>query len=53
MTNDQRLKTILKFDVGADGFKKMVYVLAASALLVLIIGIYFINIVLKETRHMS
>ncbi len=53
MTKDQRLKTILKFDVGADGFKKMIYVLAAGALLVLTIGIYFINIIIKEARHLS
>lgn len=55
MTNndDKNLKTILKFDVGADGFQKMIYVLAACAVLVLITGIYFINLFLHEMRQMS
>ena len=36
------LRTLLKFDTGADGFMKMIYVLAATAVIVLIIGIYFL-----------
>ena len=36
------MRTILKFDTGADGFMKMIYILAATAILVLIAGIYFI-----------
>ena len=36
------MKTILKFDTGADGFMKMIYVLAIGAVGVLGIGIYFI-----------
>ena len=36
------MKTILKFDSGADGFMKMIYVLAATAVVVLILGIIFL-----------
>lgn len=36
------MKTILKFDTGADGFKFMIYVLAITAVIVLGAGIYFI-----------
>ena len=36
------MRTILKFDTGADGFMKMIYTLAVTALIVLTIGIYFI-----------
>ena len=36
------MRTILKFDTGADGFKKMIYVLAFTAILVLILGVYFL-----------
>ncbi len=35
-------KTVLKFDSGADGFKAMIYVLGFFAVLVLILGIYFL-----------
>jgi hypothetical protein len=54
MTNikDKDLKTILKFDVGADGFQKMMYVLGVGAFIVLITGIYFISLFLKEMRQM-
>ena len=38
-----RLRTLLKFDTGADGFMKMIYVLAATAVLVLVVGIYFLT----------
>lgn len=37
------MKTILKFDTGADGFQKMIYVLAFMAVVVLIAGIVFIK----------
>lgn len=37
-----KLKTILKFDTGADGFQKMIYVLAFMAMVVLVCGIYFV-----------
>ena len=36
------LKKIMKFDTGADGFLKMIYVLAGMAVLVLACGIYFL-----------
>ena len=36
------MRTILKFDTGADGFLKMIYVLAVTAVGVLVIGIYFL-----------
>ena len=38
----QKIRMILKFDTGADGFMKMIYVLAASAVVVLICGIIFL-----------
>ena len=37
------MRTILKFDTGADGFQKMIYVLAFMAAVVLIAGIIFIK----------
>jgi len=37
-----KMKELLKFDTGADGFKKMIWVLAFCAVFVLIAGIYFI-----------
>lgn len=36
------MRTILKFDTGADGFKKMIYVLAFAAAVVLIAGVVLI-----------
>ena len=47
------MKTILKFDTGADGFKKMMLVLAITATLVLIFGIYFISVMQKEIANIS
>lgn len=47
------MKTILKFDTGADGFKRMMIVLAVIALLLLIIGAFFIKIILKELANIS
>lgn len=41
------MKTILKFDSGASGFKKAIYVLALTAVLVLLLGISFILFVFK------
>ncbi len=39
------MKTILKFDTGANGFKLMIYVLAIAAGLVLFLGIAFLMFV--------
>lgn len=39
----EKLRMILKFDTGADGFKKMIYVLAFAAAAVLSVGIYFLT----------
>ena len=36
------MRTILKFDTGADGFMKMICVLAFLAGVVLLAGIYFL-----------
>lgn len=36
-------RMILKFDTGADGFLKMIYVLAGTAVIVLVVGIYFLS----------
>jgi hypothetical protein len=52
MTRTSKLKTIMKFDVGADGFQKMIYVLAGGAVVVLIAGCYFINLFLREMKQM-
>jgi len=38
------MKTVLKFDSGADGFQGMIYILAVTAIVVLIAGIYFLII---------
>ncbi len=38
----ERVKTILKFDTGADGFEKMICVLAMGAVVVLMCGTYFL-----------
>ena len=50
---DKSLRTILKFDTGADGFLKMITVLGIGAVIVLIVGIYFLNMVVKELRQIS
>ena len=47
------MRTILKFDTGADGFKKMMYVLAACALLIVIVGIYFLMTLQQDVRLME
>ncbi len=40
--SEQKLRMILKFDTGADGFMRMIYTLAVTAGLTLILGIYFL-----------
>ena len=47
------MKTILKFDTGADGFKKMIIVLGVAAVVVLGVGIYFLNTLINAIRPMS
>ncbi|MDO8674807.1 MAG: hypothetical protein Q7K71_01660 [Candidatus Omnitrophota bacterium] len=47
------MRTILKFDTGADGFKKMMIVLGVAALVVLGVGVYFLNMVMNEMRPIS
>jgi len=42
------MRMILKFDTGADGFKAMIYVLAVTAALVMILGIYFLIFTFRE-----
>ena len=49
---DKGLRTILKFDTGADGFLKMIAVLGVGAVIVLAVGVYFLNIVINEMRQM-
>ena len=43
----------MKFDVGADGFLKMILVLAIGAVIVLGAGIYFLTIVTKDLKGLS
>ncbi len=38
----KKLRMILKFDTGADGFLKMIWVLAACAIIVILTGTYFL-----------
>ncbi len=42
-----KLRMILKFDTGADGFLKMIRVLAIAAVIVLILGVYFLLFIFK------
>lgn len=49
---NKNLRMLLKFDVGADGFLKMIAVLTIGAMVVLISGIYFLNIITKEMEKM-
>ena len=44
----EKLRMILKFDTGADGFQKMIYVLAVAAVVVLASGIYFMLVEFKK-----
>ena len=48
----REMRTILKFDTGADGFKKMMVVLGVTAVVILAVGIYFITMVMNEMRQM-
>ncbi len=50
---ENNIRTILKFDVGADGFMKMIAVLAIAAVLTLIIGMIFLSIVVKDLKGIS
>ena len=52
-TTHDKIRMILKFDAGADGFLKMIAVLAVSAVIVLAIGIYFLKIVLQDLKDLS
>ena len=47
------MKTVLKFDTGADGFKKMMIVLAVTALILLSFGIYFVHLIHQELQKIS
>lgn len=47
------MKTILKFDTGADGFKRMIIVLAFVAIVLLFVGIYFLRLISSELTHIS
>ena len=49
----KKIRMILKFDTGADGFMKMIYVLAGSAVAILIIGTLFLMMVMKGLRQIS
>ena len=44
------MKTILKFDTGADGFMKMIYVLGITAVLILGAGVYFLITIFGVNR---
>ena len=47
------LKTVIKFDTGADGFLKMIIVLAVGAVIVLIVGVYFLFMFNQEMKVLS
>ena len=47
----QGIRMILKFDTGADGFLKMIYTLAITAGITLILGIYFLIYIFKDIVH--
>ena len=53
MNNSNKIRMILKFDTGADGFKKMMIVLAVTAVIVLLFGFYFINLIHQELQKIS
>ena len=50
---DTKLRTLLKFDTGADGFLKMIGVLAFGAVILLIVGFFFLNLVTKDLKILS
>ena len=47
--NYNNIRMILKFDTGADGFEKMICVLAVTAVGVLLAGIYFLIFVFTNS----
>ncbi len=47
----KKIRMILKFDTGADGFLKMIYVLAGFAVLTLFIGLYFLLFYFKGVQY--
>jgi hypothetical protein len=51
--NKDKIRMILKFDTGADGFQKMIIVLAVTAVIVLLLGLYFINLIHQELQKIS
>lgn len=53
MADESKIRMILKFDTGADGFLKMIAVLAVSAVVLLAIGIYFLSNVMQTMRQIS
>jgi hypothetical protein len=46
------MRTILKFDVGADGFLKMIGVLAVFAVVLLVVGFFFLSSVTHDLGQM-
>lgn len=49
----QKMKTILKFDTGADGFKRMCIVLGICAVALLIIGGLFLITLMNDLKSLS
>lgn len=49
--SSKKIRMILKFDTGADGFLKMIYVLAGFAVLTLFIGLYFLLFYFKGVQY--
>ena len=47
------MKTVLKFDTGADGFKRMMLLLGVLSLVILGIGVYFIIVVMKDLKAIT
>jgi ABC-type multidrug transport system permease subunit len=48
MNHPDKMRMILKFDTGADGFKKMILVLIVCALVVLGWGLYFLTVIYQQ-----
>ena len=44
-------RTVLKFDSGADGFQAMIYILGFFAVLVLVVGTYFLITTFGRTSY--
>jgi len=47
---NNELKTVLKFDTGADGFQMMIYVLIVFAVCLLSFGMYFLMTTFNHSR---